>query len=327
MAISDEKPAEGQAASATGRSLPTLRQVWDFIRLTRVVFLLGGVVQYALGAAVALWLGADFRLWPYLVGQAAVTSIQLMAHYRNEYDDLEVDRLAGENRTWFSGGSGILAVGGVSPQAVLTAARVCAAAAVVFGLAAAALNPWMAVVILLSFFGSWFYSAPPVALMASGWGETTTTLLVAGLVPAAGSLLQGGGLNAALVLATLPLMLVHLAMLIAFEIPDRETDRVVGKNTLTVRLGYRGTTWVHNLAIGLGFALLALLAVRTDLPVRWALLSAPLALWQMVQMLRTVRKQTRTNFHQLTTGAIGLFALAAGLVFLGFGWEVLQRSW
>ena len=47
---------------------------------------------YALGAAAAIRMGRPVDWAEYILGQAVVTSIQLMAQYLNEYYDREVDR-------------------------------------------------------------------------------------------------------------------------------------------------------------------------------------------------------------------------------------------
>ena len=123
---------------------------WNFIKLTRVVFLLGGFLLYALGAAAAVRLGFTINWAEYLLGQVAITSIQLMGQYLNEYYDIETDRLTADNRTWFSGGSGVLPAGSISPAAVLVAARICAVVALLTGILASLLSVWMIPIIIFS---------------------------------------------------------------------------------------------------------------------------------------------------------------------------------
>ena len=73
-------------------------QVWNYIKLTRVLFLLGGFLLYALGAASAARMGFVIHWTAYLLGLVVVLSIQLMAQYLNEYQDIEVDRLSADRR-------------------------------------------------------------------------------------------------------------------------------------------------------------------------------------------------------------------------------------
>ena len=297
---------------------PIHGQVWNFIKLTRFPFLLGGFLLYALGAAAAARMGFTINWASYLLGQVVVVSIQLMAQYLNEYYDIEGDRLGANNRTWFSGGSGILPAGGISPLTVRTAARICALIALLTGLFASILSPWMIPVVLLSLLGSWFYSGPPLSLMSSGWGELTTSLIVALLVPLAGYCMQGGFPSGKLWLVSVPLVLVHAAMLISFEIPDHAVDLSIGKKTLAVRLGLQGAAWVVNALISSAFLFLVALKLFSNYPDRWMGLAVPLAIWQMVTIHRVIHSPTRIRYYLLTLGGVGLFFLMASLAFLGF---------
>ena len=273
--------------------------------------------MFALGAAAASQKGYRLDWAAYLLGQLAVTSTQLMAHYLNEYYDQEVDRLAAANRTWFSGGSGILSEGVLSPAAVLTAARICAGFALLLGLLASFVSAWMIPIIALSLLGSWYYSAPPISLMSSGWGELSTSLIVALLVPLAGYCMQGGFPPGGLWLLCVPLVLVHTAMIVTFEFPDYSADRSAGKRTLTVRLGPQRAAWVVTGLIAAAYLFLAVQAFFAQ-SVPWTLWTFPLAMGQFIQIHRIVRSSTRVRYHFLTAGGVGLFGLMAILTLAGY---------
>ena len=266
--------------------------------------------MFALGAAAASQMGYIMDWAAYLLGQLAVTSTQLMAHYLNEYYDREVDRLTAANRTWFSGGSGILSEGVLSPAAVLTAARICAGVALLLGLLASLVSIWMIPIIAFSLLGSWFYSAPPISLMSSGWGELTTSLIVALLVPLAGYCMQGGFPPGGLWLLCIPLILVHTAMIISFEFPDYSADRSAGKRTLTVRLGPLRAAWVVTGLIVAAYLFLVAQASLTK-SVPWTLWTFPLAIGQFIQIHWIVKSPTRIRYYLLTAGGVGLFGLMA----------------
>ena len=293
-----------------------LRHVWNFIKLSRVVFLLGGILLYALGAALAAQSGREISWAAYILGQLLITSIQLMGQYLNEHYDMEVDSLVENNRTWFSGGSGILSEGSISPGAVLNAALVCGVVALIAGIIASFLSPWMIPIITFCFLGSWFYSSPPLSLMSSGWGELSTSVIVAMLVPLAGYCMQGGFPPGELWLICVPLVLVHAAMLIAFQIPDHDADLSVGKKTLTVRLGQRGAAWLVDSLIGTAFVFIFILSFSSQYPGQWMLWALPVALWQMVMVHRAVLSPTRVRYYLLTAGGVALFVLMVILALL-----------
>ena len=276
--------------------------VGDFIRLSRPHFLLGGFLMFGLGAATADGLVAA----GYVLGQTMVTCAQVTAHYVNEYADVEPDK-AVQNRTLFSGGSGML-VSSLAPTVAWRAAWVSTALAVVFAGALVVHSPAAAGLGLLALAVSWAYSMPPIRLLNTGWGELATSLVVVGLVPLIGSLSQGGPLTAELAWSIAILVPVHMAMMLAFEIPDLVTDAEVGKTVLAVRIGQR---WTEQAILAL-LALSALVAV-----VGAAVIGRPgVALWSWGVLMPTaavVSYALRTERHGLLTlSAVGALAGVGG---------------
>ncbi len=197
------------------------------------MFLLGGALFYALGAAFA-------GVWPgwgrYILGQALVTSAQLATQYANEVFDIETDRI-NPNRTWLSGGSGVLVGGRV--QVDLAERVALGVAAVSLALAGWVLfvEPAVAAIGALALLGGWYYSAPPLRIAGSGWGELEASVIVVVLTPLAGSLMASGTAGTELAWACLGLVLLHVAMLLGVHLPDHEADAATGKRTLVVRAG------------------------------------------------------------------------------------------
>ena len=292
-----------------------------FIRLSRPLFLLGGVLVYALGGGIVHYLGVELDWRVYLLGQAWVTTLQLAAQYLNEYFDSPLDR-ENTNRTPFTGGSGVLGPGGLPRRTALIAAYGCLAVTasltvLIFNLGKG--SPATITIMLLGVLGALLYSVPPVRLSSSGYGELTTSFLVASLVPAYAFLLQTGEIHRLLAMSTFPLMMMHLAMMLAFELPDYAADIRVGKRTLLVRMGwYRGMT-LHNLLIfgaylTLGAAVLLGLEFYIALP---ALLTLPLGLLQIWQM-RRIADGAKPNWSTLTLTGMVLFALVGYLLAFSF---------
>jgi len=276
---------------------------------------------YILGVAAALVGGTPFHLAYFLLGQVLVTVVQLMVHYANEYFDQDVDKAA-TDRTWFSGGSGVLASGALPPVTALRAAQVCLGTALIILLLILGLDrsPGLAALLVLALLAGWFYSAPPLSLVNRGLGEAAASLIVALSVPLTGFLLQTGGSSvpAVLLKLCLPLVLIHMSMLVAFEFPDREADAAFGKRTLTVRLGLRRAAWLHHGLLGLAFGLLGVYAAsgglgRGEYLVFLALL---LALWQAFR-LRWQLRHPEASYRWFTAGAVGLFALTTLLSLVG----------
>jgi len=292
-----------------------------FIRLSRPLFLLGGLLLYALGAAIAAYLGRPIDVALYLVGQAIVTLLQLMTHYLNEYFDAEADRES-DSRTRLTGGSGAIGPEGLPKSVALNAAVISLALATTISTAALITQAFPLLawpVLLLGFFGAFFYSTPPLRLMSTGYGELAIALVVAGLTPTFAYVLQTGELHRLLLMSTIPLIALCFAMIIVFELPDYATDVKHGKRNLMVRLGWSAAMRAHDIAIV--FALISFaIAFLFGLPPRvglGALIVVPLAGAQMWQLNR-IRQGYPPKWTTLTFTALALFGIAAYLELAGY---------
>lgn len=293
-----------------------MRRIIHFLRLTRPLFLFGGANLYAIGVLIAVADGYKINLAHLIAGQAMVTAIQLMTHYANEFYDQETDRLNTE-RTWFSGGSGVLTSGDLPPRAALHAALVCTLAALVIILYGFTWSVPFGLLGIAAMALAWSYSGPPLRLVAKGTGELVASIVVAGMVPVVGYVaLSGGPLGLDVLAAALPLMLIHFAMLITFAIPDTPADAAVGKRTAAVRLGPMRTVIVHNLLLLVAFCVILLWIAQGRPGVQWLWLAFPVAVWQGAAVARTALHRP-PHYRWLTMGAVGLFAFTAMLWLVG----------
>ena len=291
------------------------------VRLIRPLFLLGGFLLYALGAGIARYLGTPIDWGAYWLGQFWVTSLQVSTQLLNEYFNAPADQ-TNENRTPFSGGSGALGPGKLPRATALYLALgflAVLASLTVLMLAHGTLEPVALMNMALAFLGSFFYSTPPVSLEGSGYGELTTSILVAFLLPAYSFQLQTGELHRLIPMVAFPLTLLHLAMLMAFSLPDYGNDIKHEKRTLVVRTGWKAGMTLHNLLI-LGAFLLLGLAMVFGLPQFAALpafLTLPLGLLQVWQ-IRRIAEGMKPNWPAVTLTAIALFAVTAYLLTFAF---------
>jgi 1,4-dihydroxy-2-naphthoate polyprenyltransferase len=301
-----------------------LRAGVAFVRLGRPVFLVGGVAMYGLGVAVALAEGARFSLSIYLLGQAAISSFQLMTHYANDYFDYEAD---GKNSmfTRWTGGSRILPRGELPRWSALFGALVAGAAGLFVVAVISALHPvaylWP---LSLSILGlAWFYSAPPLRLHSTGFGELDGTLVVAILVPLFGFSLHNpspSGLGR-LALVIAPVALLQFSMLMAVAIPDAASDVLVDKRTLAVRLGLGRSLQCYALTAAGAFASVPMLVIL-GLPARIGVslsLLAPLAVWRAWKALKLEKLEGESRrilaFWGATLFTLAALAEIAGLLF------------
>lgn len=294
-----------------------------FLRISRPFFLAGSFLLYALGVGIARYLGKNLDWDVILIGLAWIFSMQLAVHYLNEYFDAPADA-RNPNRTPFSGGSGALGAGeGKLPRwvALLAAAVMLTAVAILsLGLVRTErLTPPTVLMMALIFLAGFFYSVPPLRLATSGYGELTTSIVVANLVPAFAFLLLAGEVHRLLAMSTFPLTSLHMAMLLALELPDYASDTKNEKHNLLVRIGWKDGMALHNIFILSAFALLGL-ATLFGFPSSIALpafVPLPLGLLQIWYM-RRIAAGAKPNWVALTLGAVMLFGSVAYLLTYAF---------
>jgi 1,4-dihydroxy-2-naphthoate octaprenyltransferase len=239
----------------------------------------------------------------YLVGQLAVSASQLTAHYVNEYADVEADALV-TNRTWFSGGSGVLTRGSISPPIALRAAYVTSVVSLLAATGLGVTHPLAAFIVVGTLVISWAYSMPPIRLLNTGWGEMATTVVVTIAVPLVGALGQPGRVDPSLWWAIAALFFVHMAMILAFELPDLESDRLAGKRVLAVRLGRATTVRLIVGCYAIALAMVVTAAFRESPRLAWMLIAAP-------PISVAIANSKRESYGVLTSAAVSAVGATA----------------
>jgi 1,4-dihydroxy-2-naphthoate octaprenyltransferase len=290
------------------------RRIVAFVKLGRPQFLAGGFLQFGLGAAIAAAAGHAIDARRYALGQLAVTALQWMTHYSNDYFDYEADR-ANATPTRWSGGSRVLVSGGLPRPVALIAALVlgslgiAAAAGVAHAGAGALALPSFAVVAVLA----WSYSAPPLRLCGRGLGELTTAAVVTALVPWLGFYLQAPDLRGAgwLAASIVPPALLQLAMLLAIEFPDAAGDAATGKRTLVVRLGAARGARLYAAITAAAFLWLPV-AYALGLPGRLALAAGALAPFGAWRVARITEHRDPAAHERIALYAVALLVAVSG---------------
>lgn len=287
-----------------------MRSIILFIRLSRPLFLLGAILLYSLGGGIVQFIGESLDWGLFLLGMFWAIILQLTAHYFNEYYNSPADQ-SNPNRTLFTGGSGAVGNGKLDRQVPLYAgltglASLASISILIFS--QPGIEPVVYLVMLLSLLGAIFYSMPPVSLESSGFGELTTSILVAFMLPAFSFTLQAGEIHRYLPMSAFPLVIVHIAMMIAFEFPDYATDARFNKKTMLTRMGWRTGMNIHNLLI-IGSFVLLLVMWLLGLPriiVLHGFIALPLGILQIWQFFR-IRQGSKPNWSMLGLNALATF--------------------
>ena len=211
--------------------------------------------------------------WRAAAALVVALALQVGVNYANDYSDGV--RGTDANRR---GPLRLTATGVATPQAVRTAALAAFSVAAVVGLALCiAVDLRLLLVGAASIAAAVLYTGGPRPYGYSGLGEVAV-LCFFGVVATLGSVyVQLEGIPATAWFAALAVGLPAVAILLANNLRDIDTDRIAGKRTLAVRIGAAAT---RNLFVGcLVAALVATIAIGFVHP--WALLgllAAPLAL-------------------------------------------------
>lgn len=228
-----------------------------FVRLSRFKFLVGGLSAGALGTALAAGHGVRISISAYAAAQFVTTSFHLMTHYSNDYFDRECDRAT--IRTPYSGGSGALVDGSLTPDIALRAALVCALVGTlgIVWLALAHLTGAAVCAALVGFF-AWAYSAPPFRLLSTGFGELDATAVMAVFMPLCTFTAQGAHVSSGDAAVLAAAALAMFGMMLSVELPDLAADSATGKRNLVVR---RGVARSHSMLAGIIAAMYGAIAL------------------------------------------------------------------
>ncbi|MDQ3492419.1 MAG: prenyltransferase, partial [Chloroflexota bacterium] len=268
----------------TGRTVrPQLSRGWLFLRATRLPFLSATLIPVAIGLAIAAANGFFDPLTALLtvIGAAAV---HLGLNVANDVFDTRLGADdANVNPTQYSGGSRVIQYGLVSLGGMQRLGIVFYAVAMVIGLILLALRPSPALLAIgiLGIVLSVGYTAPPLKLVYRGLGEITTAIGFGPLMLLGAYVVQSGGaIEAAAVVASLPVAILVALILYVNEVPDRPGDARAGKRTLVVRLPQRTVITLYDVAAAAAFAIIVAGVVLRllPLPALLALLAIPLAL-------------------------------------------------
>ena len=284
-----------------------------FSRFSWLLIFLVVALLYAMGAGIARYLGTPLAVDAYLLGQAWVIALQLATYFLYRYFDLQT-RVENLGRTMLAGlpyrsGFVLLAAVFLTITASLS----------VLLINSGRLTQAAFVILILGFLGAIFYAIPPIQLASSGYGELTSSILVANLVPTFAFLLQFGDFHRVLAMATFPITMLHLAMMLVFGLPDYASHIKRQKRTLLIRMGWENAMTLHNILILVAFLLVGLAAVFgfpafAAFP---AFLPLPLGLLQ-IWYINRIANGIKPNWNALTFASVVLFTFMVYVMTFAF---------
>ena len=278
-----------------GQVLSTKRYLLSWLTLFRLGATARGVLPFLLGAVIAWSQGNPINLAVLALSSLAVIFIMLMTFLINEYYDYEADLINREFHR-LSGGSRVLPMGLIPRQQSLIAAYVCLSIATIIGLLLYfyyKTGPFTIPLGAVGIFIGYFYTAKPLRLAYRGVGEVMIWFSCGWLATFTGYYLQTGHFDTVTTLAALPGATSVFLLILINEIPDINSDQLVGKRNLAVRLGKEKAAILYSIVLILCYVNIVAI-IFFGVPTITAFLSIiliPLIIWN----IRTIRKQGLGN--------------------------------
>jgi 1,4-dihydroxy-2-naphthoate octaprenyltransferase len=269
----------------------------------------------AVGAGLA-WGEGVFRLDAFLVSLTAALLVNIGANFANDASDAR----RGADGPARIGPTRAVASGLISPKAMWSAVLAVFGLASVGGIYLAVISGWPVLAIgAASLVAALTYTGGPRPYGYLGFGEFAVFLFF-GLAATVGSrFVHDATAPAAAWLLAIPLGLTVTAILVANNVRDADTDRLVGKRTLAVSLGRRGGRYLYSGLMGGAFIALAIEAAWGAVPrlCLLGLLAAPLAVPVVIAIFRETGGPALIRALRATAR---LHALFGALVAFGAAW-------
>lgn len=205
-----------------------------WLGVARAPFLLLPVALVVNGAAAGAWDG------PWSLGRTALALLGLVAlhvavNVFNEVSDHRTGIDGRTRRTPFSGGSGTLQAGGMTPRTALAFGIVSFVVGSGIGLYLTWRTGWP--LLAIGLVGAFTIVAYTDLLTRVGLGEFAAGLGLGALPVLGTAFVQHGRLGPAAFAAAVPSLLMTFNLLLLNEFPDEEADRAGGRRHLVIALG------------------------------------------------------------------------------------------
>jgi 1,4-dihydroxy-2-naphthoate octaprenyltransferase len=247
-------------------------KVW--IQEARPQYLLLPVVLILVGTGLAAWnSGGIYHTWYALLALIGLILCHISVNVLNDYFDYKSGLDLRTVKTPFSGGSGILPAGKLTPKQVLIYGTTCFILAVPVGVYFTLVQGWLLIPVLaLGALCILFYTT---VILKTDFPEWSPGLGL-GILPVLGAyFVQTGGYTLEAFVGAVPCGFLVLNLLLLNEFPDTEADRVASKRTLPIRAGKKSSAvvftaftaltylWIIGAVLTSAMPLYALLALAT----------------------------------------------------------------
>ncbi len=287
-------------------------KVW--ISAARPKTLPAAVAPVAVGTACASAAGG-FRLGPALAALGGALAIQIATNFAN--DAFDAKRGAdGPDRI---GPVRAVSAGLISARAMLGAMAIAFAIATGFGVYLALVAGWPVVAIgVVSIIAGMAYTGGPYPLGYHGLGDVAVMIFFGFVAVCGTAYVQAMHVPLLAVWAALPVGALATAILVVNNLRDRRTDERVGKRTLAVRLGRKGSIIEYTALLAIAYLVPAGIAIATQ---HWLALlplaTLPLARLRVRALVMAAAMQDGAQYNACLAATAQLLIAHAALLALG----------
>jgi 1,4-dihydroxy-2-naphthoate octaprenyltransferase len=273
------------------------------LNILRPLHLLFSTLTYALGLAIADYLGASISIPVLALGLGWVlltqTIMNLLAEVFRPANE-PLNGLFGAERVYLRDRLLIVAIG------LLGLAAGCAYLLFLAGRVHTEALLLLALSLLIVF----AYAVPPLKLSRRGFGELLLAAHIGYVAPSLAFVLQTGDFHRLLPILALPVTALALAYFLVLDFPAFADDLKYERLTLLTRLTWQRAVPLHHGLVLLAFFLLALAPLLgISLALLWpTFLTVPFAIFQII-LLRNIALGARPLWKPLTFLAASTFAL------------------
>jgi 1,4-dihydroxy-2-naphthoate octaprenyltransferase len=293
---------------------PSGPRIW--LLAARPATLPAAIVPVLVGAAAALHGTFIVHERPLLATLLAALLIQIGTNFANDVFDFR----RGADTAERLGPLRITQAGLVSPTHVLVATFLTFGLALLIGAYLVSIGGWPILVIgVLCLLAGVTYTGGPWPFGYHGLGDLVCFIFFGVLAVLGSAYLQRLEITPLDVWASIPVGCLVTAILIVNNLRDIDTDRQVGKKTLAVILGRRGTRLEYAACVAVAYLVVLLIGLGGLIGPWWwlPLLSLPLAIWLVRYVSRTTgrplnRALKRTGQLHLLFGVLFATALWLG---------------
>ncbi|MCI0515693.1 prenyltransferase [candidate division KSB1 bacterium] len=214
-----------------------------------------------LGGVIAWSITGKFHLIYFFLTVLGVTLNHIALNLTDDYFDFRhaVDPVAASEKNPYSGGSGAITAGLLTPKQIFRAYWFGYSLTMAIGVALTIFRGWP--VFALGVWGmacAYFYTAPPIRYGYYGFGEVSQLLNFSLTIGLGAYYVQAQQFSWEAAIVVLPLGCLMFSMITINEIPDRACDESGQKRTLVVIFGAKTAVWLYGLGLAAAFLTIAL---------------------------------------------------------------------